>query len=309
MIAAATGLRLLVLGATGDQGQPQVAQAIAAGHRVRAAVRDVARARTLLGPEVELSAVDYAQPASLLEAMRDVDVVLANYPSSSFNDGAWLVAAAQITGLAARQAGVGLVVFNTSLPQRDRRMGYPAHDIRHQMREAIAAGGVSVTTLAPVVFMGNLLRGWAFPHIVDEDRFVYPHGVELEVSWICQEDLAALMLAAAGRPALAGSVINVGGPQILRGDDIAAVLSAVIGRTIKFASQPVDEFCAVMRAQLRSRDPGQRESMVEELRRIYRWYNDSPERPFRVDMRPVLELLPVQLTTFDTWARRQRWSR
>jgi uncharacterized protein YbjT (DUF2867 family) len=306
---ADTRLHVLVLGSTGDQGYPQVAQAVAAGHRVRAAVRDAGRARSLLGSQVELSPVDYGEPATLGAAMRDVDVVLANYPSSSFNDGGWLLEAAEITGEAARKAGVRLIVFNTSLPQRDRRMDYPAHDIRYQMREALAASGVPVTTLAPVVFMGNLLRGWAFPHIADENRFVYPHRSELEVSWICQEDLAALMLAAAARPALAGSVVNVGGPQLLRGEDVASILSSVTGRTITFTPQPVDDFCAVMRAQLRSRDPAQRESMIEQLRRIYRWYNDSPERPFRVDMRPVLELLPVQLTTFESWARRQRWSR
>ena len=38
--------------------------------------------------------------------------------------------------------------------------------------------------------------------------------------------------------------------------------------------------------------------LVDELGRIYRWYNESAEKPFRIDMTPVLRDLPVTLTTF-----------
>jgi hypothetical protein len=49
------------------------------------------------------------------------------------------------------------------------------------------------------------------------------------------------------------------------------------------------------------------DALVGELARIYRWYNESPTKPFRVEMGPVLRELPVRLTTFAEWALRQDW--
>ena len=45
--------------------------------------------------------------------------------------------------------------------------------------------------------------------------------------------------------------------------------------------------------------------LIGELHRIYTWYNESPERPFQVDMAPVLKELPVRLTPIEEWARQQ----
>jgi len=302
-------MKVLVLGATGDQGRPQVHAALQAGHAVVAGVRDPAKASLLFGPRVPCAAIDFGNSAMLRTAMQGADAVLANFPSSSFNDGEWLIGAASAVGEAARDSGVRHIVFNTSLPQRDHLLGYRAHDVRFLMRERLAVAGVPLTVLCPVVFMGNLLRGWAFPHIADEGRFVYPHGPALEVSWICQEDLASLMLAAAERPALAGRVLMVGGPQALRGAEVAAILSEASGRTITFVSQSVADFCGAMRAQLKSTTEAERERMLSELERIYRWYNESSEKPFKVDMQPVLQLLPVRLTPLREWARSQHWTR
>lgn len=306
-------MNLLILGATGDQGRAQVEAALAHGHQVRVAVRDCGRAAAGLPPGVEVAAVDLNAAdwgaEALARAARGCDALLANYPSSSFNDGRWLVDAAAATGRGAALAGVQTVVFNTSLPQRERLMGYAAHDVRFRMRLALMESRVPVVTLAPVVFMDNLLRGWAFPAIVDEGCFRYAHLPELEVSWICQADLANLMLAAAARPRLGGKVFRVGGPETLRGAEVAHRLSAAAGRPIRFESQSVEAFCEGMRPQVSRHPPAEAARLLEELGRIYRWYNEGAERPFTVDMRPVLEQLPVTLTPFADWAARQRWRR
>jgi uncharacterized protein YbjT (DUF2867 family) len=303
-------MRLLILGASGDQGAAQVQAALAAGHSVKAACRRPPLAENVPFTEaLEWVPVDYRQPPTLGPAMQGVDVVLANFPSSSFNDGPTLVRAAVATGVAARAADVALIVFNTSLPVMETARGFAAHDIRLQMREALEASGVPVISLQPVVFMDNLLRGWAFPHIADHERFVYPHGPNLEVCWICQDDLAALMLAAAERADLAGRHIAVGGPAPLRGSEVASALSRASGREIRFESQSVEDFCAAMEVLMQSRAPEERTRMVRELGNIYRWYNTSAERPFYVDMAPVLPELPVCLTSFAEWSARQRWRR
>jgi uncharacterized protein YbjT (DUF2867 family) len=303
-VLADVALHVLVLGATGDQGRPQVELAVAKGHRVRAAARGAARASP--ADKLEFVRLDYAHPQSLAAAMDSVDVVLANFPSSSFNDGEALVRATQSVGRAARSANVRLIVFNASQPVADAPIGFRGHDVRLRMRQSLEQCGVPLVTLQPSVFMGNLLR-WAYRAIVEQDQFIYPHRSDLEVSWICQQDLAELMLAAAERPQLAGRRFAVGGPEILRGDDVAAAISAASGRRIAFVSQPIPEFCAALAAQMKIADAEEKAFMLGELAGIYRWYNKSPERPFRVDMTGVLRQLPVQLTTLKTWATRQNW--
>jgi uncharacterized protein YbjT (DUF2867 family) len=300
-------MRALVLGATGDQGLAQLEAARATGHEVIAAVRDPQRARRRLGPDVELRELDLDAPPSVATALCGVDVLFANFASSSFNDSERLLRQATAAACGARAAGVGLVLLNTSMPLRDRPIGHPAHDTRLAMVEAFAAAAVPLIVFNPVVFMGNLLRGWARPAIVERGVFEYPHAADLEVSWLCQEDLAGLMVAAATRPSLAGRRYAVGGPEVLRGAEVAQRLTEALGRPIRFVSQDVDDFCAAIAPQVTDGDAAMRARKLAELGRIYRWYNESPERPFRVDMAATLADLPVRLTTLREWAHRQRW--
>jgi uncharacterized protein YbjT (DUF2867 family) len=301
--------RLLILGASGDQGHAQVLRALAAGHQVRIGLRDPAKGARLFGAAVEAVPLDFADAASLREAMQGIDTVLANFPSSSFNPAEPLLAAAAATGDSARAAGVELILFNTSMPLRTQPLGFAGHDARLAMVDATAQAGVPMVVFNPVVFMGNLLRGWAWPGIARHGRFEYPHAADLDVSWVCQEDLASLMVTAVGRGDLGGRRFAVGGPETLRGADVARSLSHVLGRPIEFVPQEIDAFCAAIRPQLRIADAALRDHMLGELARIYRWYNESPERPFTVDMRPTLAALPVSLTRFEDWAAAQNWQR
>jgi uncharacterized protein YbjT (DUF2867 family) len=309
----------LVLGATGDQGWPQVVLLAQRGWRVLAAARSAERVERAVAAAPTLdadarariapTAVDHEDAESLTRAVAAADVVLANYPSSSLHDGAALIAAAERLGTAASRAGTRTIVLNTSLPLPERPLGFRAQDVRFAQRDALRASGVPTISIQPVVYMDNLLRGWAHPSIVERDTFEYPHATTLEVSWLCQDDLASLMCAAAERPHLAGRDFNVGGPDVLRGPDVARILSAVTGRAIRFVSQPVEAFAARMHAVFARDASLDANALTGELTRIYRWYNEAPERPFRVDMAPVLPDLPARLTTFAEWAARQRWSR
>jgi uncharacterized protein YbjT (DUF2867 family) len=299
--------RVLVLGATGDQGAAQVDAALAAGFDTHAGVRDATRARAKLPRGATLRDVDFNDARGLRGALDGIDVLFANFPSSSFNDGVALQRQAVEVAGAAREVGTPLVLFNTSMPLRARANGHPSHDVRVAMVDAFMAEGVPLVVFNPVVFMGNLLRGWARPGIVERGVFEYPHAPELEVSWVCQEDLAALMVAAATRPQLAGRHYPIGGPQALRGADVAQALTRALGRPIRFMSQTVADFCTAIAPQVRHPDPQTRVKLLDDLGRIYRWYNESPERPFKVDMRATLAELPVALTPLEDWARRQDW--
>ena len=88
-----------------------------------------------------------------------------------------------------------------------------AQDDRREMRRILRDSGVPTISIEPVVYLDNLLEGWALPPIRDRQTLVYCHKPELEVSWICHHDVAQLMLAASQRPDLAGRNFPVGGPE------------------------------------------------------------------------------------------------
>lgn len=78
--------RVLVVGATGGTGKEVVRQALARGHAVRALVRDEARARATLGPQVELVVGDVRTGAGVDAAVRGVDYVVSALGSNVRND-------------------------------------------------------------------------------------------------------------------------------------------------------------------------------------------------------------------------------
>jgi uncharacterized protein YbjT (DUF2867 family) len=304
----------LVVGASGDQGWPQVVRLATAGYEVRAACRDpnhFQKHRELpaaTAQRIHPVAFDFREPHTLAAALANVDALLLNFPSSSLHDGADLVLASERIGTSAERAGVRRIAFNTSLPLPERPLGFPAQDVRFAQRDALRGSAVPVVTIQPVVYMDNLLRGWTYPGIVERNCFEYPHRPDLEVSWLCQADLAAYMQAAIEQPGIEGQNFNVGGPEILRAPMLAEILTELTGRPIEFHSLPIDEFAARM-GRLFARDATLDSTrLTRALRDIYEWYNTSSTQPFRIDVAPLLAQLPVTLTTFRDWASRQRWS-
>lgn len=67
--------RILVVGATGLIGTPVARQLLAAGHHVRALVRDPDRARTQLGSELEYVAGSVTDSAAVDQAIRGTEAV------------------------------------------------------------------------------------------------------------------------------------------------------------------------------------------------------------------------------------------
>ena len=43
------------------------------------------------------------------------------------------------------------------------------------------------------------------------------------------------------------------------------------------------------------------------IKAFYEYNNNSPTKPFRVDMGPVLERIPIEMETFGEWSKRQEW--
>ena len=186
-----------VFGASGRQGLAQVRQLKAAGHDVRAISR---RADPFFGEtfeNVEIRPADIYDEDSVFEAMEGADAAFYTHPLRARADRA---SALTTIGRAGKRANLKRVVWNTSGWIPDKAGNPFSYGENTKAINALWRTGVPGTVFGSVLFMDNLLTNWAFPFIVSEGRYVYPHHPELECSWICLDDVAKFMIAAIDRP-------------------------------------------------------------------------------------------------------------
>lgn len=296
-------MKVVVFGATGWQGLAQYERLPEFGHEAYAAVRDPSKVK---GRAVF---ADFANHESLEKAVAGMDAVLLNLPSTTFQVAAPLIAAAEVIARAAAKHQVKMLAFNTSMPMPAQKLGFASQDARIEMRERIFATGAKAVVLQPGVFLDNIFEKWAWPRLKAEDTLVYAHKETLDVTWISHHDVAALMISAISRPQVAGRWFPIGGPETVRLPQLVQRLSDAWGRKISYISQTVDDFGEGMHRALAGRVSLDADRMVSELVRLYRWYNDAPEQPFKVDMAPVLKEIPAQLTSIRDWAATHRGPR
>jgi uncharacterized protein YbjT (DUF2867 family) len=297
--------RILVFGATGDQGHSLVTRLLAGGYRVRAATRNPAEFPLDRYPGVEPVAADFADAESLAHAAAGADAIVMHLPFTF--DRGYAVTMGRGIATAARRAGCKRIVFHTSCVVMDEDLGLSAHDGRRDIERELLQSGARCIFIRSAVFMDNIQRVWAKPSVVKHGIFAYACKPDLQISWVAQDDIAAYMIAAYEHPNPKPTYL-VGGPEVLVGDQMAARLSSAIGRPISFKSLHPDEFASGMSMLVTGSPVFEQGSMWDRIAEFYRWYNAQAVSPLAVDLRPVLEDLAVRPTPALVWAREQDWT-
>ncbi len=297
--------KVLVLGASGDQGLPLLDALLDAGFKTTAGVR---RPDAMAGTRHDGMATvhaDIMDEETLVRAMEGQDALAMHLPFEF--DRARAAGFGARIGSAARRASLKKIVFNTSCFVADHDLGLSAHDGRRDIEAAIAASGAAYVVIRPVVFMDNIIRIWSKPSIVNNSVFAYPAAETLRISWICLEDVSAYMACALGRDDLQADKFLVGGPEPLVGSQVAERLSQAAGREIRFQSLSPDEFASKMSLLVTGAADVEPHSIYDRMGQFYRWYNSQPISPLDVDLAPVLAKLPITPTPLESWALRQDW--
>ncbi len=296
-----------VVCATGRQGLAQVRQLVAAGHKVRALSRSENPNLGMTNADIETRQMDLYDPASYVSALEGSDAVFYTHPLQAREDRSTLAGA---VGRAAKEVGAKRFVWNTSSWIPDKPGEAHTYAGNTAGINELWRSGVPATVFGSVLFMDNLLTNWARPFIVHESRYVYPHKAHLEANWISLDDVGKIMVAALDRPDLEGAWMNIGGPQRLKPPEVAATLSQVFGREIKYDPCTAEEFGDLLVAALG-------DSMPEEMRvpysagiaAFYNYNNTAPTQPFKVNTDYMQERLPeIEFETLLDWAKRQDWS-
>lgn len=210
-----------VFGATGTVGRLVVAELLAHGEKVRAFVRDPARAG--FGPSVELAIGDLTDSASVEPALTGADGVfmLSSGPDALTHD---LIVAEQV----ARQRIPRVVKLSSVAAMPPVTNTYAASHARAEA--AFAATGTELTVLRCAAFMSNLTQ-WSWS-IAAERRIYHSHG-QIPRAMIDPADIAAVAALALHGSGFPG-IHQLTGPVAYTAPEAARAVSAALGRELEY---------------------------------------------------------------------------
>lgn len=226
---------IVVVGSTGSTGVPLVKALRAAGHDVRATARDLARARALHGPDVELVRMDLEEPGTFGAALAGArSVYVAVGGATGTRD---LVAAESRFIDAAKRAGVRHYVKVSGI---DSRPDAPAEIQRMHgsIERHLRASGLAFTVLRPSFFMQNFL---GLAPAIRAGALPLPTG-GARAALIDARDIADVAAAVLTTPGHEGKTYTLTGPESLSHADAARVLGRVLGHAVDFQDLPGPAF-------------------------------------------------------------------
>lgn len=154
--------RIAIIGATGMLGQPVTRELVRAGFKVTALVRDLAKAQSILPPEVSLQVADLTDPASLVAPLQQVDYVYLNL-STGLMEGRDDFHP-ETDGLSnvlevARQANIQRISYISSILKNYQGLNgfkWWVFDLKNQALELIKRSAIPYTIFYPSNFMETI---------------------------------------------------------------------------------------------------------------------------------------------------------
>ncbi len=229
---------IVVSGALGNVGTAVVQALLDRGALVRAADIAVEPMAARFGPGVETVQLDFNDVSTFEPVVRGAASVFLIRPPAISRVGPTL----NVFVDAVKAAGVKHVVFSSVAGAESNRI-VP----HHRVETHLLASGLAWTMLRPGFFAQNI--GTAYRRdIVEDDRIFVPAGGGL-VAFIDTRDLgeaAAITLTEDGH---CGVGYHLTGPAAVTFDDVAAIMSAVLGRPIRYQRAGIIGYFRHLRSQ------------------------------------------------------------
>lgn len=225
--------RVLVTGATGTVGKALVDQLLAAGQQVRAGVRDPSARGLPSGAEpVRL---DFSQPATAAPALAGVDRVFLMRPPAISDVRAAMgpfVATAAAAGVR-RVVVLSVLGVNPAMPH-------------WRLERMVHAAGLPMTALRPAYFAQNLITAFG-RDVRDRSQLALAAGSG-KVSFVDTRDVAAVAARLLTGQQEHPGALTLTGPQALSFAAAADLLTAELGRPIRYLPQSLLEHRRHLRA-------------------------------------------------------------
>jgi uncharacterized protein YbjT (DUF2867 family) len=237
----------VVAGATGHVGCVVARELLAAGHKVRAIVRSVEKAKALASQGAELLPGELGDVSFLTRALRGADgafLLLPPPPNDAPDVRALQDRLARVEAAAVTESGIRHVVLLSSWGA-ERPSGTGPIVGLHVLEEALKKTHAISTFLRAGSFTENLLHMLpAAQHQSVLPNFLPP---EHKVATIATRDIAAAAVRALLSPPAARQIVYVLGTQEYNAVDQAAYLSKKLGKEIKLLNLPASAASAAIR--------------------------------------------------------------
>lgn len=239
---------IVVTAPTGNIGGQVVQDLLDAGTPLRVVVRDPARLAPGVVERVEIVQGSHGDPVVVAEAFAGADAVfwlVPPDPRAASVDAAYSGFAGPAIEVFAAQ-GVGRVVGISALGRGTpvaQRAGYVTATLA--MDDLIAGTGVPYRALTLPSFMDNTLR--QVGPIRAQGVFYGPYRPDLRAPSVATRDIAAVAARLLRDDTWTGfEEVPVLGPEDLTYDEMAATISDVLGRPVRYQQIPGEAFKANM---------------------------------------------------------------
>lgn len=226
-------LTCLVTGSTGYVGGRLIPRLLSAGHRVRAMARNPDDlASTPWVDDVEVVGADLADPESLVAACEGVDVLfyLVHSMGTSSDFEAEEAKSADNAVTAARAAGVRRIVYLGGLHPSGERLSEHLES-RSTVGDTLLESGIETVALQAGVVIGAGSASFEMiRHLVQALRVLpVPRWSRHLVQPIAVDDVLHYLVEAASAAVPASRTWDVGGPNVLRYEDVLREFADVAG--------------------------------------------------------------------------------
>ena len=281
---------ILVVGGTGMLGEQVARQLLREGFEVRLLVRDVDRARTLLGPNFQYFAGDVDNPDAIERAMEGCAGVHVSLRGGSDPDELERIeyrGTARVAELAARRGVSRLTYLSGMLVDEDAKL--PGDRAKFRAERAIQQSGVPYTIFKPTYFMETLPR-----HVQGKLAIVLgrqPHPLHM----VAATDFAWMVSRSFQTPEAANQSFFVQGPEAITIADALRLYCTLVEPGKRVVSMPLWFMSIVDALFLR----GELRSTLQLMRVMQR-------EGERGDPSEANEVLGAPTTTLRRWCEQQR---
>jgi uncharacterized protein YbjT (DUF2867 family) len=275
---------ILIIGATGQTGGAAAKALVAAGQKVRAAVRNTAKAEGLRQLGVEVVQADAEDTAALKSALAGADKLLL------------------ATGAEKRLADVQTNIINTAKGSVNQiakisaigaAPDAPVEFLRaHSVAErALAESGVPYTIIQPASFMQNFFS--SAPTIAAQNAIVLPTG-NAKVAQIDVRDIGTFAATVLTHPGHDAKTYVISSRDSLTGSEIAEHLSLALGKRLQFISPDPEQHRQTLISY------GLPEWTATALTELYKWLSTGAAAGVTDTFREVTGKEPI---SFDQFAK------
>jgi uncharacterized protein YbjT (DUF2867 family) len=236
----------VVAGATGHVGSVVARDLLTAGHKVRAIVRSVEKAKVLAGQGAELVSGELSDASFLTRTLRGADgafLLLPPPPHDSPDVRAFQDRVAHVEASAVAESGVRHVVLLSSWGAEKPSGTGPIVGL-HVLEEALKKTGVLSTFVRAGSFTENLLA--MLPAVQHQGVLPNFFPPEHKVATIATRDIAAVAVRSLLKPPATSEIVYVLGSREYNAIDQAAYLSKKLGKEIQLLNLPVSAASGAM---------------------------------------------------------------